>query len=73
MISAKEAMKVIRKRLQTNLAANGWQTIGLTLTVRCIHWRISPLLFFALFLVIGSLNEKLWQSISFTNSAKGFS
>ncbi len=32
-ISAKEAMKVIRKRLQTNPAINGWRTIGLTLTV----------------------------------------
>jgi hypothetical protein len=31
--SAKEAMKVIRKRLQTNPASNGWRTIGLTLTL----------------------------------------
>jgi hypothetical protein len=40
LISAKEAMKVIRKRLQTNPASNGWRTIGLTLTVCCIHLRI---------------------------------
>lgn len=31
--SAKEAMKVIRKRLQTNPTTSGWPTIGLTLTL----------------------------------------
>ncbi|CAF1408379.1 unnamed protein product [Rotaria sp. Silwood1] len=31
--SAKEAIKVIRKRLQTNPVTNGWRTIGLTLTL----------------------------------------
>ncbi|UJR37336.1 hypothetical protein I4U23_030044 [Adineta vaga] len=31
--SAKEAMKVIRKRLQFNPTSNGWRTIGLTLTL----------------------------------------
>ena len=32
-LSAKEAMTVIRKRLQTNPTTSGWRTIGLTLTV----------------------------------------
>ncbi len=32
-ISAKDAMKVIRKRLQINPVTSGWRTIGLTLTV----------------------------------------
>ncbi len=31
--SAKEAMKIIRKRLQINPSTNGWRSIGLTLTV----------------------------------------
>lgn len=31
--NAKDAMKVIRKRLQTNPVANGWRSIGLTLTL----------------------------------------
>jgi hypothetical protein len=31
--SAKEAMKIIRKRLQINPVTSGWQTIGLTLTL----------------------------------------
>jgi hypothetical protein len=29
-------MKIIRKRLQINPLANGWRSIGLTLTV-CLH------------------------------------
>ncbi len=38
-------MKVIRKRLQTNPANNGWRTIGLTLTVCSIYLIIYLLLF----------------------------
>ena len=33
LCSAKDAMKVVRKRLQTNPSTNGWRSIGLTLTV----------------------------------------
>lgn len=33
-LSAKETMKVIRKRLQVNPTTHGWNTIVLTLTVR---------------------------------------
>ena len=32
--SAREAMKIIRKRLQTNIATHGWRPIVLTLTVQ---------------------------------------
>lgn len=34
--SAKETMKLIRKRLQTNPVTHGWRTIGLTLSVRSL-------------------------------------
>jgi len=32
-ISAREAMKIIRKRLHNNPSTNGWRSIELTLTV----------------------------------------
>lgn len=35
--SAKEAVKVIRKRLQTNPATSGWRSIGLSLTVTLVQ------------------------------------